>query len=330
MDCSAFLNWGEEDLESEDEKTIIFRSLVATVKIQPVLDASLEAKAVKFLKHVTPENDESADAFLGSFASSSDESLTNLIQSIAVLISSPNRAITTAAMKMLRSLIWTCSAKVRLAFVKADLFPQLISTLSPLSLSFTEAVDIHIYIMRSINWTVWLATPNGLRNFISYDLNEQQTVRETILKQVLIPSEKYICHLCMNRFTIIDGSQSKSFLELLATLLGICSDYQPIIEFVLHIPFFLTIPSCLTFFEDDLSIWSFLYLMMDLQQEWNNQREEVQWMWKAVTRILRIEGFEDVIEETLLSDLKGDIGGDVVAYLIDLNNMLGMNLSKQE
>ncbi|KAK2957600.1 hypothetical protein BLNAU_7499 [Blattamonas nauphoetae] len=82
--------------------------------------------------------------------------------SIVVLISSPNRAITTATMKMLGELIQFCSDNVRFDLVKADLIPQLITSLDPLSLSFAEAEDIHINIMKTIRESFWLATPFGL------------------------------------------------------------------------------------------------------------------------------------------------------------------------
>ncbi|KAK2960251.1 hypothetical protein BLNAU_4804 [Blattamonas nauphoetae] len=201
-DCSAFLNWSEEEEEQETvpEKAVVFLSLVATVKLQPAVNDSLEAKAVKFLESVDRDNEESADVFLARLT------------------------ITTATMGMLQNLIEWCSAKINHTLVKADLIPQLVITLNPLSLSFAEAVDLHINIMKIIRTTVWLATPRALTYLEIEDDIEQQAVHETVLKQVLAPSEKYICHLCVNRFSIIDGEQSKCFLTLLAQLLRICND----------------------------------------------------------------------------------------------------------
>ncbi|KAK2954518.1 hypothetical protein BLNAU_10538 [Blattamonas nauphoetae] len=53
---------------------------------------------------------QSADAFLGEFASNSDESSTNFVQFIVVLVSSASQIISTATMKMLENLISWCSA----------------------------------------------------------------------------------------------------------------------------------------------------------------------------------------------------------------------------
>ncbi|KAK2942020.1 hypothetical protein BLNAU_23059 [Blattamonas nauphoetae] len=178
-DCSPFQNWDGERLGSETEKAVLFMSLVATLKIQPALDASLEAKAVKFLESVDPRTPKSADAFLRSLARNPDESITHFVQSFPVLITTPSKAITTATVEMLKTLIMWCSAKVRLALIKADLIPQLINTVNPLSLSLTEAESIHMYLLKIISYSLWLATPNELEYLKISDNNEQQAVRET-------------------------------------------------------------------------------------------------------------------------------------------------------
>ncbi|KAK2953069.1 hypothetical protein BLNAU_12058 [Blattamonas nauphoetae] len=329
MDCSPFLNWSQDQPQSEHDKAVIFRSLIATVKLQPTPDNSLEAKAVKFLKSVAIQNRESTDAFLRSLASNSAESLTNFVQSIMVLVSSPNQTIATAAMEMLKTLIFGCSAEVRFPLVKADLIPQLIITLNPQSLSFTEPVDIHTYLLRIIWNSIWLATPFGLEQLAIEDVYELQTVHETVLKQVIVPSEKYIWHLCVNRFSIIDGDQSKELMDLLSHLLRICPSYQPTMEFVLHMPVVLTIPSCLTFFENDSSIFWFLIGMSTSQDEWNKKRGEVRQLWKTVIRMLRMEGIEDVIEKKMRNDKNTIKGRLIIVSSITWNNLLGMNLPEQ-
>ncbi|KAK2950673.1 hypothetical protein BLNAU_14344 [Blattamonas nauphoetae] len=200
-DCSAFLNWDEESLQSFHEAAVVFWSLVATVKLQPVLDDTLEGKAVNFLQRMDLDERELADAFLMSLRQTMNESSRDFI----------HQAVTTATMKMLQSLIANCSRKVRLALVKADLIPQLITTLNPQSLSFTEALDIHTSLMINITNTLGLATPNGLGQLGIEDDNEQEAVHETVFQQVVTPSEKYIWHLCVNHYSIIDGDQSTGF-----------------------------------------------------------------------------------------------------------------------
>ncbi|KAK2958143.1 hypothetical protein BLNAU_6847 [Blattamonas nauphoetae] len=329
MDCSPFLNWDEEKLESESENAVVFQSLVATMKLQPALDDSLEAKTVKFLKYVDPQDSESANTLLNSFGQTSAESLTNFIQSIGVLISSPNQIITSAAMEMLNSLIWLCSPKFRLALIKADLIPQLITTLNPRSISFDERVDIHTNFMNILTNTLWPTTPYGLSELRIKDRNERQAVHETVLTHVLIPSEKYICHLCVNRYSLIDGEQSSGFMTLLARLLRMCPYYQPTMDSVLNMPVILSIPSSLADFANDSLIWSFMDGMVDIQQDWNDEGGEVREMGKILHRMLRMEGIEDVIEEKLRNDRNQTHGRDIVFRSIIWSNEEGMNIQER-
>ncbi|KAK2952940.1 hypothetical protein BLNAU_12116 [Blattamonas nauphoetae] len=202
--------------------------------LQPVLDASLEAKAVKFLYFVTPESTRSAHAFLGSLASPSDHSLTNFIQCIVVLFSSASKRIITATMEILENLFSYGSAEVQYTLVQADLIPQLISTFNPQSITFAETVEIHIYLLKIIWFSLWVSTQDGFTQLGIEDDDEQQAIHETVLKQVLVPSEKYICHLCANRYSIVNGEQSRDFVTFLARLLRICPSYQRTVDFVLH------------------------------------------------------------------------------------------------
>ncbi|KAK2944111.1 hypothetical protein BLNAU_20943 [Blattamonas nauphoetae] len=290
--CSRFLNWSKEKHESEDEKTEIFQSLVATVKLHPELDDALQSKAVKLLTSVVLYRRESADAFLNSLKRTSDDSLTDFIQSIVALLSSANKAIPVATVEMLNRLIGVCSTKVHLSLVKADLIPQLVTSLNPQSLSFAEAVNIHIYLMNIIWNSLWLSTPYGLRQVGIEDHNEQQTVHETVLTQVLAPSEKYIRHLCVSRFSIVNGYLSEPFLTLLAKLLRICPYYQLTMEFVLHMPIILT----------------FLDVMFEVQRYWNETRGEGRQMVKKMHSMLRMEGIEDVMEAKLRTDQNAHFG----------------------
>ncbi|KAK2946528.1 hypothetical protein BLNAU_18570 [Blattamonas nauphoetae] len=239
-----------------------------------------------------------------------------------------NLVIASAALEVLPIMIIRCRTTIHLIIVQADVIRQIINTLNPQSLSFEEAEDIHINIMKNITNSVWLATTDGLEQLEIEDNDEEQAVHETGLKQVLVPSETYIWHLCVNRFSIVDGNQSKGFLALLATLLEISPYYQHTMDFVVKIPIVVTIPSCITFFEDEHSIYRFLSDMVDAQLEWNTKGGGVRCMWKKIHRMLRMEGFEDVIEEKLQNDKNRIRGVYIVAYSGKL--LLGGTLCLEE
>ncbi|KAK2961877.1 hypothetical protein BLNAU_3314 [Blattamonas nauphoetae] len=326
--CFAFVNWDEDEFDFESEKIVVFRSLVATVKSQPALDASLEAKALKLLESVNPDDEESADEFLGSFGQTTDESLNSFIQSILVLISSPCQVITSASMKMFRYLILWSSAETLLDLVKANLIPRLIFTLNPQTLSFAEAEPIHITLYQIFGCLFYPATPSGLDSLKIEDRDGQQAVHETILKQVVAPVEKYIWHLCVNRFSFVHGTQSMFFQTLLVRILRISPYYQLTMDFILRMPIFLAIPSCLTFFENDGSMRSVLHEMIETQWEWNDQGGKVRQLGNTMHRMLRMEGIENVNEETLQNNKNGSDGRWVLFYSFRWNKMQGMNLPR--
>ncbi|KAK2959659.1 hypothetical protein BLNAU_5437 [Blattamonas nauphoetae] len=233
-DCYPFLNWSEDKVKSEDEKAVVFRSLVATLKLQPVLNDTLEAQAVSILTYIIQENQESSDMFVASNASFSDQNLTGFVQSLGVLFSTVNPIVTTTALKMLRRLVLKCSDTTLLTLVKADLIPKLILALNPQSLSFADAVDIHTNLMATISKCVWLATPDGLAELEIHDRNERHAVHETILQQVISPCEAYIFHLCVNRYSIIDGDQSNRFMAIFAKLPMFLQSHQPAMNFIIQ------------------------------------------------------------------------------------------------
>ncbi|KAK2944792.1 hypothetical protein BLNAU_20265 [Blattamonas nauphoetae] len=101
-------------------------------------------------------------------------------------------------------------------------------------------------------------------------------------------------------------------------------------DVVINMPVFLTIPSCLTFFEFAESIWVFLDRMIGSQQECNSSWGEDRQMGKKVHRMLRMEGVEAVYEQRLQNCDWGLFGGKIVRSAIKLNITQGMNLERLE
>ncbi|KAK2955137.1 hypothetical protein BLNAU_9866 [Blattamonas nauphoetae] len=118
-------------------------------------------------------------------------------------------------MEILEHLILDCSSNIHLNLVKADLIPHLITHLNPLSLSFTDSQEIHSHLTSIISSSIWLATQYGLRNLQIKDWNEQQTIHDTVFHQVLIPSEPYLRHLCVNFRAMAERGQSSHFMQIL-------------------------------------------------------------------------------------------------------------------
>ncbi|KAK2955480.1 hypothetical protein BLNAU_9527 [Blattamonas nauphoetae] len=329
-DCFPFLNWVEDQRVSEHEQAVIFRSLVATMKVQPAPDDSLETKFVTFLESVDPDDEESADAFLNRIASFSDQSVTDFIQSIVTLLSTSSEAITTSTMKMLHRLLQNCSNDILIALVKADLISQLIVTLDPQSVSLSDFEHMHTALISIIECSLWLSPLDSLAQLKTKDGDEHQTVPETLFQQIMRPSEKYLTHLCVNRNSILDNEKYKDFLILLARiLLKTYPSSQPTMETVLMMRIVLTVPSCLSFFDGESSVWGFLDIFVNSRWE-RHESGDVGQKWKKMDRMLRTEGMEDVMETKLRNDEEAFYGREIIASSITLNNEMGMNVPEQE
>ncbi|KAK2953283.1 hypothetical protein BLNAU_11746 [Blattamonas nauphoetae] len=94
-------------------------------------------------------------------------------------------------------------------------------------------------------------------------------------------------------------------------------------------PVVLTIPSSLTFFVDDASIWCFHALMVRSQEEWIEQGRILGRSSALLLRSLRMEGFSDVSEQRVPNTGREAITKMIVGYSTDLSIMLGMNLPRR-
>ncbi|KAK2960160.1 hypothetical protein BLNAU_4713 [Blattamonas nauphoetae] len=66
--------------------------------------------------------------------------------------------------------------------------------------------------------------------------------------------------------------------------------------------------------------------MIDAQRNWNKAKGGERQMWKTVTRMLRMEGIEDVINEKLINNKNGYDGRDIVVKSIKWSNLQGVNV----
>ncbi|KAK2953022.1 hypothetical protein BLNAU_12011 [Blattamonas nauphoetae] len=215
------------------------------------------------------------------------------------MISLSNIRITKATIALVFRIVVFCSINTLLKLVSDGLVPQLISALNPLSLSFADADDIHIHLMRIIDYALSLSTRTELESLNIHNAHEQQAVHETVINQVLMPSEGYLRHLCVNHRLIVDGNQSSTFILLIAKIFKICPSHDPMVDFLCELPVFLAIPSCLTHFESfDTTLW-FPTEMLEVQSEWTRGGGRMLRRWNQVLRSLRTEGIEDVFEQRL-------------------------------
>ncbi|KAK2962043.1 hypothetical protein BLNAU_3099 [Blattamonas nauphoetae] len=295
-DSSAFVNWDRKTVESDKEKTTILFSLVSMVRKGESLEGPLEGNAELFLNQLLPSPPGTVSQFLVDLESSSNESVIDYMEALVVLLSLPNQRIIKSSLEILKTMIRFMSAPTRLRLVTANLIPQIITNLSPLSLPFTESQMILCHLRNIIGSFVSLASMDCVAELKVSDRAEQQAVHEAVLKQVLVASEEYFWHLFRNRFSIDDPLLTNELMFDEPRLLSVAPYFQPTLDYVLTLPIFQLIPSCLTFFDHDHSIFEFFVSMADAVEEWNTQDRTIIRSSAILLGSLRKEGFEDVVE----------------------------------
>ncbi|KAK2950294.1 hypothetical protein BLNAU_14786 [Blattamonas nauphoetae] len=286
-------------------------------------------KAVSFLTHhlhLTRDSDLVDRYVIDLIPSSLDESVKEFLNSIVVPLASTNQPILNASVYRLTDLFGHCSASLLLKLVRADLIPKLVSSLNPSTISFAEAQKIHIPLINFFDSAQWFACHEGLVNVNITDPKEKQAVYETVLKQVLVPFEEYLRHLCANHHSFVDGILSYDFLNLLSRFYHISPSYPPTMDYVASLPISHTVTSCCTIFEDEASIWRFLARMAYFQRAWNEEGGTVRRSGTEHFCSLRKEGFGDVIEQRLLNNTDTQWGWRISRHSIEWNQMLGMNI----
>ncbi|KAK2948139.1 hypothetical protein BLNAU_16939 [Blattamonas nauphoetae] len=258
--------------------------------------------------------------------SSPHEAFQTFVTTITILLSTDNTTIVETTLYTINHLVPMCSRNIQFGLLNADLVPQLILSLQPLTRSFKYPQNIHSDLLSIIGRLLWLPTPsNGAYAEID-DPTEQQAVHETILKHVLLPSKDYIRQICSARDLFVDRVFLPDFMTCVAQIILICPFYQPTMDYVLDLPLIFTMITSNDFYDNEESRGCFLGELADAQEEWDKHDKELRRIGTIMNRLLRMEGSEDQIEQMLQSVRNQPREGYIVSYSTRLNNLYGMNI----
>ncbi|KAK2945218.1 hypothetical protein BLNAU_19858 [Blattamonas nauphoetae] len=322
------LNWDGALFQSPSEKSVVYHSLVSLIQPDFVFTDDFVKKAVLLLEQLRFSNSTDTNKFICPAMESTDQNLMEFLQSFMILLSSANHTLITATMKMLDSLLHNTSTRMHLRLINADLIVHLLTSLNPLSLSIADTQDIHSSVISIITLSLCLSNPYVLNALNIKDSSEQQAIHEAILNRVLVPTEAYIRYLCTNYSFIADGASSEQFTYLLTRPLETSQLSQPALTFVLDLPITLTIPSFLSFFEDNLTTLRFFFEFSRIVKELNRKDGEQSQTGQIIIRSLQKEGLEDVLQQQLQYTNTSFNAQAIVRYSVELNNLRGLNVSE--
>ncbi|KAK2943255.1 hypothetical protein BLNAU_21827 [Blattamonas nauphoetae] len=282
-------------------------------------DDESSKKAANLIETIRKTFNRSLDDFiLGLVPLSADESTKEFVSSMVVLASSANQTIITSMLRMVTTLIRQTSPKQRLSLVHLNLVPHLLSAINVRSLSFADGQDLILFVAGLLIQLLSLASLHTLAKLEAEHHLNRQAVHEAVLQHILVPSEEFIRHICLNRLSISTEALSNQFMSFLTQILHISPYHVPTMDFIRTLPIVLSIPSFLTFCSFDPTIESFLDDVIVVQSEWDRQGGSVRQSGIVISRLLPMEGFSDVLEQLMTTDKEGDSGG----YAVDHSSSL--------
>ncbi|KAK2943245.1 hypothetical protein BLNAU_21817 [Blattamonas nauphoetae] len=291
----------------------------------PVDDESSKKAKDLFVQIGNTYSPNSDDFIRGLVPSSHAESAKEFVTSMVVLTSSANQIPVPETLDLLIDLIMSSSSNVHLSLINLNLVPQLLSSLNPQSLSFEDAPDVVLFVASLLSQLLQISSPHSLIKLEIENNWDRSALHDTTLAHLLVPSEGFIRHVCLNRPSFEEKEISLIFMSLLMQILHISPYHPPTMDFIQTLPIVLSIPSMLTSCPSDQSKF---YCLTDLlaeqteciKRDGSNRRSNT-----IVARFLANEGFSDVLEQMMMADEEGDSGSYIVACSISLSCMFGIN-----
>ncbi|KAK2950208.1 hypothetical protein BLNAU_14894 [Blattamonas nauphoetae] len=321
-----FLTLDPKSKLSFKDHSTIYNSLVSLVKGEYHFDKTLQDRAAQFLKILEPQwNAQLAAKLVTELVPSTDGSAAGFVESIVTLVSSPHSTMVVAALSLLHKTILMSSTEIRHRPVQSDLVSKVFATVQPhtLPISGNDKIfdNLLIIIYRYLN----LAVPLSLRELGITAAVDQSNHREMIFQKVVLPSSQFFQYLISNR-NMLKGELLNSFMSLLTTHLRIGPFHDPTLEFVIASPIVMAFSSCLSFIEDNSRLWVTLQHINYSFKEWKKEGPEVVQSGKRMIQALISEGFEDTLEQKLMSNKGGDYGSSFDDYCHSISQRLGSNV----
>ncbi|KAK2947824.1 hypothetical protein BLNAU_17244 [Blattamonas nauphoetae] len=328
-DRDPFLNFDHTSELSLDDKSKIYRSLVALVKEGYHFDNALEDKTVHFLKNLAPSwyNRQFTATLVTGLVPSSSDSPSDFVESVLTLLTSPHSTVVAAALSFLNTIVNFSVPAVKLLFVKSDLITSVLTIVQPHTLPIAGNEEILDKLIAIVSSLAYLIDPSFLRKLRITAAVEKSSHREVIFRKVVVPSYQYVTFLISNRH-VLNRHLFGSFMDELNTFLQISPFHRPMLEFVLASPIVLVFSSCLSSLGNRDFLHSLLRNIEYSIRQWKPEDGEVVHSRKRMMQALFSEGFEDTLEQMLLHGEDGTFRNYVVTDCRSIFQLMGKNVTR--
>ncbi|KAK2961659.1 hypothetical protein BLNAU_3457 [Blattamonas nauphoetae] len=327
-DEESFLKFDPNSELSFEDKSAVYRSLVALVKAEYPFDNALQDRTVQFLKSLEPMWDAPlAEKLITDLIPSSPGSPSGFIDSIVILLSSPHSTIVATAFSYLCKITDSTSIEGQSRLVKSDIVSKAFTTIQPHTLSIAGNEEIFDNLIGIIGNCVKLAFPFFLEELGITEAVDQFNHREMIFQKVVIPSSQFVTFLISNRYTL-SGDLFTSVVSHLHAIIDIGPFHCPTLEFVLASPIVMALSSCLSIVEDNGCLWNFLTKIHDSLDDWRREGTEVIQSGKQMTQALISEAMEATLEQMMKHDKDGIYSYGIANHCDSISLLLGSNMKR--
>ncbi|KAK2960032.1 hypothetical protein BLNAU_4915 [Blattamonas nauphoetae] len=326
----SFLNYEPNSELSYTDKSAIYCSLVALVKVEHPFDNALQDRAARFLIDLEQDwrfEPDLPDRLVTELVPSSAGSPSGFVESIVTLLSSPRSRIVVAAISFLHKTTMNSTHATRCRLMKSDLVSKVLATVQPQTLPISGNEPIFDNLIKIIERIIGLASPDSLSELGITSATDAFNHREMIFPKVLLPSSQFVTFLISNQY-ILSGDLINSFMYLLETLLRISPFHRQTLEFVIASPIVMAFSTRLSSIRDDWCLRNILVNINESLEIWTTESPEVSQSGQRMRQALFSEGFEDTLEQKMIHEKSRSYGIRYVANCHTISQLLGSNVKK--
>ncbi|KAK2959937.1 hypothetical protein BLNAU_5134 [Blattamonas nauphoetae] len=302
---APFLTFDANAEMSFQDRSSVYCSLVDLVKREYPFDNALQDKAGRFLKSLEPKwgQQDLATRLVTELVPSSTGSPSGFVESILTLLASPHSTVIAAALSFFKE-TRRVSIQLKYRLVELDVICKILATVQPHTPPILANETILYRLIALFECFLFFAHPGPLRRLNITAAADTFDRLEIVFRKVVIPSSQFVTFLISNR-DIIKGDIFETFMILLSKLLQISPFYRPTMELVITSPIVMVFSTGLSSIEADKLIGDILITIKDTLYGWKAEDPEAVQSGRRIIQALYSEGFEDTLEQMLLTDDDG-------------------------
>ncbi|KAK2946721.1 hypothetical protein BLNAU_18317 [Blattamonas nauphoetae] len=243
-----------------------------------------------------------------------------------IILKSPHWIVVDAGVSLLSGWLFFTASNTSYAFVKDGQIARLMIELQPHTRRFDNNELFHDSLLFILHIATTFGTPSGIYSLWERGMSESApTIRDTILKKVIVPSSQYVEHVFRHLIRTPALIRNMNVPNLILNVFDIAVRHPFTMPYLRTSSFTLTFTVLLFENCDGFDVRDFLVRFCIFSSDVNREGGEVRSGMTNLMGMLVSEGVEDGLEERQLDDANDPGGQDIKESSLWLGNRLGWN-----